>query len=130
MELYTNDGQSWSSGSITSQDIAPSINSGLAAIWTAYDGAPCSDCTAYNLLLAFEDSNNKLQVVNITFSDIQYRALDADPISGSGLAINLEWHAEGSPGVRLYYQKGANSLQSVDWETQYEESAPGESISP
>lgn len=127
VELYTLDTKSWSSGSLSLESITPSLNSDLAAIWTAYDGAMCKSCGEHDLILAYENTNDKLQVVNATRSGLRYRTLDADPIPGSGLAISLQWHSEGSPGLRLYYQKGEDDMLSVDWESQEQASAPGKS---
>lgn len=128
VELYTRDTQSWSSGSLSLESITPSLNSDLAAIWTAYDGAMCNNCGEHDLILAYEDTNDRLQVVNATSSGLRYRTLDADPIPGSGLAISLQWHSQGSPGLRLYYQKGEDGIFSVDWESQEQASAPGKSL--
>ena len=126
VEMYAKDAQSWSRGSISNQDIAPSVNSDLAAVWTAYDGDQCNNCGEYDLIFAYQDTNNKLQVINATSSGLKYATLDADPVPGSGLAMTISWHNEGRPGIRLYYQKGENDIVSIDWEGQYYSSTGGE----
>ncbi|KAI4172074.1 MAG: hypothetical protein LQ343_003821 [Gyalolechia ehrenbergii] len=116
VELYTHDGQSWSSGGMSDENIVPSPHSDLAAIWASYDGVPCYSCGGADPHLIYQDSNDKLWVVNATASGYRYTKLAADPVPGSGLAMSLEWRSEGGPGLRLYYQKGADGLISADWE--------------
>ncbi|KAL8949000.1 MAG: hypothetical protein Q9222_004856 [Ikaeria aurantiellina] len=116
VELGSPDGSSWSKGPLTAENIVPSPTSDLAAIWTAYDGAPCNKCSWADPLLVYQDSNDKLWVVNSTTTGVQYSRLAAEPIPGSGLAMNLAWHDEGDPGMRLYYQKDADGICSADWE--------------
>ncbi|KAL8943037.1 MAG: hypothetical protein Q9216_001325 [Gyalolechia sp. 2 TL-2023] len=116
VERYTHDSQLWSSGEMSDANIVPSPNSDLAAIWTGYKGAPCNNCGIPSALLVYEDINDKLWVVNATSSGLRYTVIAADPIPGSGLAMNLAWRREGGPGLRLYYQKGAGGIISGDWE--------------
>ncbi|KAL8992555.1 MAG: hypothetical protein Q9169_007010 [Polycauliona sp. 2 TL-2023] len=116
LELLTNDGQLWSSGSISAQGITPAANSDLAAVYTQYDEADCEECDEVTRILAYEGGNQKLQVVNATSSGSPRRQLDADIISGSGLAINLGWKKDGAMNLRLYYQNDQPGARSLDWE--------------
>lgn len=101
---------------MSDENIVPSPHSDLAAIWASYDGVPCYSCGGADPHLIYQDSNDKLWVVNATASGYRYTKLAADPVPGSGLAMSLEWRSEGGPGLRLYYQKGADGLISADWE--------------
>lgn len=114
--LNSHGGGPWSKGSLSDQNVVPSPDSALAAVWTAYDGAPCRSCGDHNRLIVYEDIDDKLRVINATGAGFRYTKLAADPIPGSGLAINLVWRNEGGPGLRVYYQKGADGIMRADWE--------------
>ncbi|KAL8854270.1 MAG: hypothetical protein Q9221_000984 [Calogaya cf. arnoldii] len=101
-----------------SASITPSPNSDLAATWTQHGGSACESCGEQTILLAYEDSNNKLSVVNVTSSGPRWTTLDADPRPGTGLAVNLQWRNNAPRGVRLYYQRNKDDLVSIDWEPQ------------
>lgn len=96
----------------------PAPDSDLAATWTRHDGSACESCGEQTIVLAYEDSNNKLSVVNVTSSGPQWTTLDADPRPGSGLAVNLQWRNHVPAGIRLYYQRNEDDLVSIDWESQ------------
>ncbi|KAL8960080.1 MAG: hypothetical protein Q9193_003158 [Seirophora villosa] len=114
--LNSFDGGPWSKGKLSDENVRPSPDSALAAIWTAYDGAPCRNCGEHNRLLVYEDNEDKLRVINATGAGFRHTRLAADPIPGSGLAVNLVWRNEGGPGLKVYYQKGADSIMCADWE--------------
>ncbi|KAI4090585.1 MAG: hypothetical protein LQ344_004632 [Seirophora lacunosa] len=116
VELSTADAKSWTRGPISTIGITPAADSDIAATWTRYDGVACNNCVGYGHVVGYEDSNAALQVVNATQSGFQYRELKADPVPGSGLAMNLAWHGDRTPGIRLFYQKGSNTFHSIDWE--------------
>ncbi|KAL8659720.1 MAG: hypothetical protein Q9226_000276 [Calogaya cf. arnoldii] len=90
----------------------------LAATWTQHDGSACESCGEQTIILAYEDSENKLSVVNITSSGPRWTTPEADPRPGTGLAVNLQWRDNAPPGVRLYYQRNKDDLVSIDWESQ------------
>ncbi|KAI4223304.1 MAG: hypothetical protein LQ349_007452 [Xanthoria aureola] len=116
IEWYTNDGQEWKSGRLTNQDIIPSPNSDLATIWTQTDHNSCNECGRQTLLMAYQDSNDKIWVVNATRSQPILTTLKADAAPGTGLAFQSVWHRRGSPGLRIYYQRGADDLMTIDYE--------------
>ena len=116
IEWYTKDGQEWKSGDLTTDDIIPSPNSDLATIWSQTDHKSCNGCGRQTLLLAYQDSNDKIWVVNATGSEPTQTPLEADAVPGTGLAFQSVWHLRGSPGLRIYYQKGAVDLMTIDYE--------------
>ncbi|KAL8674340.1 MAG: hypothetical protein Q9168_001269 [Polycauliona sp. 1 TL-2023] len=119
VELYTKDGSSWTPGSLSFAGIVPSPDSDLAATWAQHDEPACKTvCGGQYYILAYEDSNDELWVVNVTTSGPQWTTLDADPTPGSGLAVNLQWRNFAPAGIRLYYQRREYNLVSVDWESQ------------
>ena len=113
LELTTTNTKTWTNGSMSSAEIVPSSNSILAAVWLAYDG--CNGCSR-SLLLAYQDSNDKLWTGNITSSGTSWTLSRATPSPGTGLAVNLQWRSRGPPGVRLYYQRNLTELYSIEWE--------------
>ncbi|KAL8729472.1 MAG: hypothetical protein Q9166_004720 [cf. Caloplaca sp. 2 TL-2023] len=125
VERYTKDGESWEDGSLSNQDIIPSPNSDLAAIWTQTDQTACNKCGDQNALLAYQDSSYKIWVVNVTGPSPRLTMLEADPTPGTGLAFQSVWHEEGSPGIRIYYQKGADDLITIDYESDYGSAVTG-----
>ncbi|KAL8976776.1 MAG: hypothetical protein Q9205_007290 [Flavoplaca limonia] len=116
IELYTKDGQDWESGALTNEGIMPAPNSDLVAIWSQSDQTACKQCGQQTLVTAYQDSNDKLRVINATGFSPQPMALGADAVSGTGLALQSVWHSEGSPGLRIYYQNGADDLMTIDYE--------------
>ncbi|KAL8880424.1 MAG: hypothetical protein Q9198_002163 [Flavoplaca austrocitrina] len=115
-ELTATDSTPWTNGSLSRAEIIPAANSDLAAQWSVYDGVACNNCGDSYLVLAYEDSNNRIQVVNKTQTGIRYDQLDeAIPVPGSGLAMNLHWMLDKAPELRLYYQQGADGVMSADW---------------
>ncbi|KAL9633849.1 MAG: hypothetical protein Q9204_003234 [Flavoplaca sp. TL-2023a] len=116
IELYTKDGQDWESGTMTNEGIIPAPNSDLATIWSQSDQTACNECGQQTLVTVYQDSNDKLWVINATGPSPQPMALGADTVSGTGLAFQSVWHSEGSPGIRIYYQNGADDLMTIDYE--------------
>ncbi|KAL9007729.1 MAG: hypothetical protein Q9180_009589, partial [Flavoplaca navasiana] len=116
IELYTKDGQDWESGALTNEGIMPAANSDLAAIWSQSDQTACNECGQQTLVTAYQDSNDKLMVINATGSSPLPTALGANAVSGTGLTLQLVWHREGSPGLRIYHQQGADDLITIDYE--------------
>ncbi|KAL8652867.1 MAG: hypothetical protein Q9226_004082 [Calogaya cf. arnoldii] len=116
IEQYTKDGQNWETGPLTSDDIIPSPDTDLATIWSQTDHKSCDDCGLQTVLLAYQDSNDKICVVNNTGPNIQPITLEADAAPGTGLAFQSVWHRQGSPGIRIYYQKGLIDLMTIDYE--------------
>ncbi|KAL9624654.1 MAG: hypothetical protein Q9204_007854, partial [Flavoplaca sp. TL-2023a] len=115
-ELTATDSTPWTNGSLSRAEIIPAANSDLAAQWSVYDGVACNNCGDSYLVLAYEDSNNRIQVVNKTQTGIRYNHLDeAIPVADSGLAMNLHWMIDKAPELRLYYQQGADGVMSADW---------------
>ena len=66
--------------------------------------------------MAYQDSNDKIWVVNATSSRPILTTLKADAAPGTGLAFQSVWHRRGSPGLRIYYQRGADDLMTIDYE--------------
>ncbi|KAL8730662.1 MAG: hypothetical protein Q9181_004590 [Wetmoreana brouardii] len=117
VELYTKDGQFWQNGELIGEDIIPAPNSSLAATWSKTDHNSCKDCWQHTILLAYQDSDYKLWVSNSTGAPHPVLTpLEAHPSSGTGLAFQSVWHSQGSTGIRLYYQKGTDSLITIDYE--------------
>ncbi|KAL8852331.1 MAG: hypothetical protein Q9221_002827 [Calogaya cf. arnoldii] len=116
IERYTKDGQTWESGGLTNDDIIPSPNSDLATTWSQTDHKSCDDCGQQTVLLAYQDSNDKIWVVNATGPNSQLTTLEAAAAPGTGLASHLVWFRQESSGIRLYYQKGADDLMTIDYE--------------
>lgn len=84
-------------------------------MWQQYDG--CKDCYGTPLLIAYEDGGNAIQFGNLSSSGAQWATLQANPTSGSGLALNLLPRLDGSAAFRLYYQYSGGGLVSLDYET-------------
>lgn len=124
VERYTNDGLSWQNGLLTNEFIIPSPNSAIAAIWSQTDHKYCDNCGQQTILTTYQDSNAKIRVINGTGASPPQTVLEADAVAGTGLAFQSVWHSSGSPGIRIYYQKGAGALMTVD----YEDSEYGASI--
>ena len=116
VERYSKDDQEWKSGALTNDDIIPSPDSDLATIWSQTDHNSCDGCGQQTVLLAYQDSNDKIWVVNATGSRPSLTTLQADAAPGTGLAFQSVWYSKGSPGLRLYYQKGADDLITIDYE--------------
>lgn len=55
-------------------------------------------------------------MVNVSESGTNPTPLKADAVAGTGLAFQSVWHRRGSPGLRLYYQRGADDLMTIDYE--------------
>lgn len=55
-------------------------------------------------------------MINATGPSPRLTTLQADAAPGTGLAFQSVWHRKGSPGLRIYYQKGANDLMTIDYE--------------
>lgn len=66
--------------------------------------------------MAYQDSNDKINVVNASGTSSYRTDLKADAAPGTGIAFQSVWYREGSPGLRIYYQKGANDLMTIDYE--------------
>ncbi|KAL9043405.1 MAG: hypothetical protein Q9214_003408 [Letrouitia sp. 1 TL-2023] len=125
--FYGFDGVSgWQNGSLTARKITPASNSNIAAMWQRYDG--CKDCYGTPLLVAYEDGGNAIQFGNLSSSGAQWATLQANPTSGSGLALNLLPRSDGSAAFRLYYQYSGGGLVSLDYETRSGESDTGQFI--
>ncbi|KAI4242648.1 MAG: hypothetical protein L6R42_010940, partial [Xanthoria sp. 1 TBL-2021] len=116
IERYTKDGREWLSGGLTNEDIIPSPNSDLAAIWSQTDHNSCDECGQQTVHTAYQDSNDKIWVINATGPSPRLTTLQADAAPGTGLAFQSVWHRKGSPGLRIYYQKGGNDLMTIDYE--------------
>lgn len=117
VELVTNTEQSqvWQNGSISDKQIVPSPRSALAPVWSSYDKLPDNAPESPTLLIAYKDSGEQLEIVNVTNSGLRYTALVADPLAGSGLAMNVIWTRNGQPDLRVYYQNKEESLVMIKW---------------
>ena len=109
-------GQNWESGGLTNDDIIPDPDSDLTAMWSQSDQSACNDCGLQTAIMAYQASNDEIRVMNVTGSSTGRSHLKADAAHGTGLALQSVWHREGSPGLRIYYQSGANDLMSIDYE--------------
>ncbi|KAL8743180.1 MAG: hypothetical protein Q9190_004445 [Brigantiaea leucoxantha] len=119
VEMLSNDGTTWREGATSSAGIIPAPNSNLAAIWTQSDQGSCGECGGPQILLiAFQESNNRIIVANTSDTTPVLATLDANPLTGTGLAFQQVWHSKGSPGLRIYYQDDAEDLCTIDWETE------------
>ncbi|KAL8655231.1 MAG: hypothetical protein Q9210_001017 [Variospora velana] len=113
LELYTDDGKTWTNGSLSSELVTPSNDCDFAAVFMAYDG--CDDCSGA-LLLAYQATTDVLWVAIRTSSNVVWTTLETDPHPGSGLTFSQLWQDNAPPGARLYYQRNQADLVSVDWE--------------
>ncbi|KAL8876889.1 MAG: hypothetical protein Q9198_004990 [Flavoplaca austrocitrina] len=116
IERYTMNGQDWESGGLTNDDIVPAPDSDLTTIWSQTDQVSCNECGQQTVIVAYQDSTDQIRVVNVTGSSPRLTTLKADAVQGTGLAFQSVWHREGSPGLRIYYQKGALDLMTIDYE--------------
>ncbi|KAL8799199.1 MAG: hypothetical protein Q9200_007598 [Gallowayella weberi] len=118
VERFSSDALSWKIGQLTSEEIIPSPNSDLAAIWsqTDHQNRTSNNSGVQNALLAYQDSNDRIWVVNATGSTPILTRLEAYPTPGTGIAFQSVWHSMAEPGLRLYYMKGAADLIIVDYE--------------
>lgn len=109
-------GRDWESGGLTNDDIIPASDSDLTTTWSQTDQTSCNECGQQTAIVAYQDSSDQIRVVNVTGSSPRQTILKADVAHGSGLAFQSVWHREGSPGLRIYYQKGPDDLITIDYE--------------
>lgn len=112
-EIFTDSSSSqWSSGTLTSENYTAANTSALAAVWHAH--ATCMGCPN-TLLLSYQNTKYQMQIVNGTQDGWVSYPLNTDPISNTGLSINLHWSTEWMTAVTLYYQIADGSLVSHIW---------------
>jgi len=102
----------WSAGDLDAENVSAGSGSKLAAAWHRHLG--CVGCPN-TLLLVYQDSNGKLQLMNATATGWEYYALSANPIPGSGLALTLLWDYTLMSSLRLYYQINTGHLTDQGW---------------
>ncbi|KAL9000488.1 MAG: hypothetical protein Q9169_000781 [Polycauliona sp. 2 TL-2023] len=112
---YTTNGKDWDIGQMTNEDIIPAPDSDLAIVWSQGDQTLCEECGQQTLLLAYQDSNDRIWVVNTT-DPPEPTALEANAKRGTGLAMDSIWYQEGSPRISVYYQTVTDDLVTADWE--------------
>ena len=117
VELVTNTehSQVWKNGSISDELIVPSPRSALAPVWSSYDELPNNSPENHSLLITYKDSGEQLKIINATTSGLRYTTLVADPLAGSGLAMNLIWTRNAPPDLRVYYQNKEDRLVMIKW---------------
>ena len=114
IELWT-DGIEWYYGSLTAKQYTIAKGSSLATIWQRYDG--CNDCYGTPIFIIYQDNGNFLQFGNLSAGGFNWLQLEANPMAGTGIAINLLPREDGSAAFRIYYQIASGDLVSLDYET-------------
>ena len=102
---FTAKHQSWSSNNLSA---IPADGSNLATLWFRY--GPCNDCSNTALLVC-QNSDGELAVFNST-ADVgpQWITLEANPISGTGLAFNLVPGPNNTGNLFISYQTANDGL--------------------
>ncbi|KAL8804888.1 MAG: hypothetical protein Q9182_002290 [Xanthomendoza sp. 2 TL-2023] len=101
--------------------IAAAVAGNLTWSFTDHQNCKNNNCGMQTVLLAYQDSNNRIWIANATGSSPVLTRLEADPSPGTAITFQSVWHSTGSPGLRLYYVKGATDLIIVNHEvSEYE----------
>ena len=103
----------FSVGPLSSSKIIPAASSKLAVQW---DSIPdCNGCTNA-LLLVYENVKGQLQIGNFTGHSWHWSTMKANPISGTGLALGIQWQDGAAPEMVLYYQVPDGHLVLTQWD--------------
>ena len=83
--------------------IAPTGDTALAAAW---DRAPgCNGCSE-NLFLVYQDTPGQLVLGNLTIDGWLWSTIIANPVPGTGLALDVRSMGNVTRNIALYYQLG------------------------
>ena len=99
--------QAWFSSNLSE---IPASGSNLATLW--YRHKDCNGCSM-DLLLVCQNSDGKLALFNSTGDGPQWTTLDANPVPGTGLALNFWLGTNDTGNLFLYYQTANQGLCSA-----------------
>lgn len=116
-EWYTNDSVTWNDGAVNSQNIVASNVSSLTSVWHTHNG--CVGCPN-TLLVVYQDSSSLFNLGNLTSLGWTWSTLNANPVAGSGMSLDLMWDSSSPTSLRLYYQTSNPAsyehLCSLNWD--------------
>ncbi|CAF9910296.1 MAG: hypothetical protein ALECFALPRED_006456 [Alectoria fallacina] len=99
----------FTAGPLVTPSIALAGDTALAASW---DSAPnCNGCSE-TLLLVYEDTAGQLALGNLTVDGWQWSTLFANPVPGTGLALDVRSMGNVTRNIVLFYQLG-NDYRTV-----------------
>lgn len=100
----------FTTGPLITPTIGPASDTALAAAW---DRAPgCIGCSE-NLLLVYQDNAGQLALGNLTVDGWLWSTLFANPVPGTGLALDVRLMGNVTRNIAVYYQLGNDYLTAT-----------------
>ena len=101
--------QSWNTNGLGE---IPANDSNLATLWFRHD--QCNGCSD-DLMVVYQNSDDKLAVFNSTASNPERITLGANPMPGTGLALNVVLGANDTGILLVSYQTANQGLCSAEF---------------